>query len=94
MLRVDTIEPGNGAMVGSGPVQDFIYAPQQQQKQSYPQVGLANVSHVRLKICVGCRRTLTDRDFADAVRDTLENFRQLLAAAITAKALETEKPRL
>lgn len=93
VLRVDSITPANGAAMANGPVQDFIYEPQLPQKRPYPQVGLQDVPHRRLNVCLGCRSVLQPQDFNDAVEAVLEAFRQALAAAMTARGLEAKPDR-
>lgn len=87
LLRADSVTPGT---TGS---QDVVYNPNSNtQIVPYPQVSMPTPM-LRLKLCHGCRRGLHDHDIQEALDGVKDSFVQNLAAAISAKALET-KPTL
>ena len=85
LLRCDSIIPGP-----AGATQDVIYAPGSGQATSYPQVNWQNVTMIRLQVCAGCRKSFNDNDIMESLRALEKPFVKMLAAAITAKALETK----
>jgi hypothetical protein len=88
LVRADSIVPSGQP----GANTDVIYGPGSGQIAPYPQAGMGSPM-LRLNICIGCRSVLHDHDIGEALRGVEKQLVQFLAAAMTAKALETKAPR-
>lgn len=88
LVRVDSIIPATQP----GAQGDLIYSPHAQQISPYPQAGMGSPM-LRLNVCAGCRTLLNDHEIGESLRGIEEQLVKFLAAAITAKALETKAPR-